>query len=195
MSAPIGLPRRPANYAAGDQVVCRAWKYNGMAHWVVPGLALGSDEHGEWVFQPAGSFIARPGMAFFARSDAVSLVPAEGEWIATFHSGEDRNGLRLYIDVSTQIGWAPLAHSGWELHSIDMDLDVVDRSGRGLYLDDEDEFEEHAAAFGYPPALMASMRATAQELMERVGARQEPFDGAVLRRFDQGRALARAGSA
>ncbi|RKW71723.1 DUF402 domain-containing protein [Galactobacter caseinivorans] len=195
MSAPTGLPRRPAGFKAGDQVVCRAWKYNGLAHWVVPGIALGSDQHGEWIFQPAGSFIARPGMAFFARSDAVTLVPVEGEWIATFHSGEDRNGLRLYIDISTRIGWAPLARSGWEVHSIDMDLDVVERTGRGLYLDDEDEFEEHAAQFGYPPELMASMRTAADELMASVGTSQAPFDGAARRRFDQGRALIDLGGA
>lgn len=176
-------------------MVCRAWKYNGLAHWVVPGIALGSDQHGEWIFQPAGSFIARPGMAFFARSDAVTLVPVEGEWIATFHSGEDRNGLRLYIDISTRIGWAPLARSGWEVHSIDMDLDVVERTGRGLYLDDEDEFEEHAAQFGYPPELMASMRTAADELMASVGTSQAPFDGAARRRFDQGRALIDLGGA
>jgi len=170
-------------------VVCRAWKYNGLAHWVVPGLALGSDEHGEWVYQPAGSFVARPGMAFFARSDAVCLIPAEGEWVATFHSGEDRNGLRLYIDLSTAVGWASLGPGGWEAHSIDMDLDVVERDGRGIYLDDEDEFAEHTVSFSYPPELVETIAAQAAQLLRRVGAREAPFDGAALKRFAQGRAL------
>lgn len=195
MSAPQGLPRRPLSFTAGETVVTRAWKYDGQAHWVVPGLALGSDEHGEWIYQPAGSFIARPGMAFFARSDAVTLSPASGEWLATFHSGEDRNGLLLYIDLSTAIGWAPLGPRGHELHSIDMDLDVVERAGRGIYLDDEDEFEEHRVAFGYPDELTSAIAAEAQDLLARVAARQAPFDGAALSRFDQGRALLDAASA
>lgn len=189
MSAPNGLSRRPEHFRAGEPVVARAWKYDGNAHWVVPSIALGSDDHGEWIFQPAGSFIARPGMAFTARRDAVSLIPATGDWIATFHSGEDRNGLKIYIDLSTAIGWAPLLPSGWEVHSIDMDLDVVERDGRGVYLDDEDEFEQHTAEFGYPPELVRTTDAQARELLRRVSDRAAPFDGVVRRRFDQGRAL------
>ena len=195
MSVPSGLPRRPPALRAGETVVCRAWKYNGFAHRVVPGTALGSDEFGEWIYQAAGSFIARPGMAFFARSDAVSLIPATGEWVATFHSGEDRNGLRLYIDLATGIGWSPLGSGGWETHSIDMDLDVEERDGRGIYLDDEDEFEAHAIEFSYPPQLMATIREQAALLLRAVAQREAPFDGRVGARFDQGRALADAASA
>jgi len=164
---------------AGERVVCRAWKYNGLAHWVVPGLALGSDEHGEWVYQPAGSFVARPGMAFFARSDAVCLIPAEGEWVATFHSGEDRNGLRLYIDLSTAVGWASLGPGGWEAHSIDMDLDVVRVEGeRGTWIDDEDEWDEHRVRYGYPAEVQQHLEALAADLAQRVRAQQPPFDDA-----------------
>lgn len=190
MSAPHGLPRRPSRFGVGERVVARAWKYDGNAHWVVPGVALGSDEFGEWIFQPAGSLIARPGMAFVAGADAVTLVSAAAEWIATFHTGHDRNGLKIYIDLSTDIGWAPLRPAGWEVHSIDMDLDVVERNGRGVYLEDADEFAEHAVEFGYPAELSASIQATADRLLADVAAHVAPFDGRVEARFTQGRALA-----
>lgn len=177
MRQPPEFPRRPQGYAPGDTVISRAWKYDGYAHWVVPGVALGSDRFGEWIHQPAGSLVARPGMAFTAANDAVVLVPAQGEWIATFHTGRDRNGLLIYIDLSTRIGWAPLRPSGWEVHSVDMDLDVVEREGRGVYLDDEDEFAEHAEAFGYPPELAAEIERQAQQLLAAVAAHEAPFDG------------------
>lgn len=181
MRLPEQHPRRPEGYAAGETVICRAWKYDGYTHWTVPGLALGSDRFGEWILQPAGSLVARPGVAFTASAPAVVLVPAEGEWIATFHSGTDRNGLRVYIDLSTRIGWAPLRPAGWEVHSIDMDLDVIERDGRGVYLDDEDEFVEHAAAFGYPPELIAAIDAEAHRLLAAVAAHEPPFDGTAAR--------------
>lgn len=184
-----GLPRRPEPLVPGERVVTRAWKYDGYAHWVVDGIGLGSDADGEWIYQPAGSFVARPGAAFTASTDAVVLIPAQGEWIATFHGGTSRNGLLIYIDVSTGIGWGRLSSGELEAHSIDMDLDVVQRDGRPVYLDDEDEFEEHGLAFGYPESLVQAMRAEAARLLPAVEHHAAPFDGRSDARFEQGRAL------
>ncbi|MGO3151625.1 MAG: DUF402 domain-containing protein [Galactobacter sp.] len=182
-------PRRPEPLVPGERVVTRAWKYDGYAHWVVDGVALGSDDDGEWIYQPAGSFVARPGAAFTAGDDAVVLIPATGEWIATFHAGVRRNGLLIYIDVSTEIGWSPLASGEWEVHSVDMDLDVVERAGQDVYLDDEDEFEQHSEELGYPQELIHAMRAEAAKLLAAVGHHTPPFDGRAKARFAQGRAL------
>jgi protein associated with RNAse G/E len=173
----------------GERVVTRAWKYDGFAHWVVDGIALGSDADGEWIYQPAGSFVARPGAAFTAGDDAVVLIPASGEWIATFHGGVRRNGLLIYIDVSTEIGWSRLASGEWEVHSVDMDLDVVERAGQTVYIDDEDEFEQHSEELGYPQELIEAMRAEAAKLLPAVGHHEAPFDGRAHARFSQGRAL------
>ncbi len=186
---PKGLARNLDDVVVGEPIVTRAWKFDGSPHWITYGLCLGQDADGVWVYQPQGIFVSRPGVAFFAREDAVVLVPRVGEWVATFYPGGHRRGLKLYIDVSTGIGWRRLGDGGWEMNSIDMDLDVIDRTSTGVYLDDEDEFAEHQVSMGYPQELIAAMSREASELLERVGQKLAPFDGRVEERFAQGRAM------
>ncbi|GER23517.1 hypothetical protein NCCP1664_20120 [Zafaria cholistanensis] len=177
MSAPRGLPRAPAGARPGDLVVARAWKYDGAAHWVVPGWYLGADRHGDWVFQPRGSLVSRPGHAFLAASDALCLFPRAGDWVATFYDAAHPQGLRVYVDISTGLGWQALRPAGWEASSIDMDLDVVRYAGGGACVEDEDEFAAHAPAKGYPEALVAAMREACAAVHARVAAGEAPFDG------------------
>lgn len=177
MSAPRGLPRVPAGARPGDLVVARAWKYDGGAHWVVPGRYLGADRHGDWVFQPRGSLVSRPGHAFLAASDAVCLFPRDGEWVATFYDAGHPRGLRVYVDIATGIGWRELNPAGWEASSIDMDLDVVLYAGGEAYVDDEDEFAAHTLAKQYPDALVQAMRAACADVHAWVAAGAAPFDG------------------
>ena len=183
---PADLPREPAGAVLGDMVVARAWKYDGQPHWVVPGRYLGNDGHGHWIYQPAGSLVARPGHGHWAETDAVCLVPASGHWIGTFYDHTDED-FRIYLDLSTNIGWRELARGGWEANSVDMELDVIDSSSRGIFLDDEDEFAEHAAAMGYPPALVDCIAAEAQELLGAVRQGAEPFDGTATDWLIRGR--------
>ncbi|GAA1880305.1 hypothetical protein GCM10009715_28470 [Paeniglutamicibacter psychrophenolicus] len=183
---PANLPRDPAGAAPGDLVVARAWKYNGAPHWVVPGRYLGADGHGHWIYQPAGSLVSRPGHGHWAQTDAVCLVPASGHWLGTFYDDSNED-FRTYLDLSTQIGWRELARGGWEANSVDMDLDVVDSRSRGIYLDDEDEFAQHAAAMGYPPALVQCIGAEARTLLHAVGQGHAPFDGTATGWLARGR--------
>jgi protein associated with RNAse G/E len=44
-----------------------------------------------------------------------------------------------------------------------------------ITLEDEDEFDEHREAFGYPDDVAAKVRATATELLDAVRANKEPF--------------------
>jgi len=177
VSAPRGLPREPAGARPGDLVVARAWKYDGGAHWVVPGRYLGADRHGDWVFQPRGSLVSRPGHAFLAASDAVCLFPRHGDWVATFYDAGHPRGLRVYVDIATGIGWRALNPAGWEASSIDMDLDVVLYAGGEAYVDDEDEFAAHTLAKQYPEALVEAMRAACADVHAWVAAGAAPFDG------------------
>lgn len=179
---PSDLAAAPVGIQPGDPVVARAWKYDAGPHWVVPGTYLGADDAGHWIFQPAGAFVARPGAAFYADSDAVCLIPHRGpgevttdEWVATFYDAGHPGDFRVYIDVSTAIGWRPLAPYGWEAHSVDMDLDVVRSTTRGVYLDDEDEFDEHRLTYGYPAELASRLRAGADELLAAVAGRHGVF--------------------
>lgn len=177
---PADVAPAPVGIAPGELVVARAWKYDAGPHWVVPGLYLGADAAGHWVFQPAGSFVSRPGHGFHADSDAVCLFPHQdgsgaeaggvrtAEWVATFFDDAHPGGARIYIDVSTAIGWRQLKPTGWEVHSVDMDLDVVRAADTEAFVDDEDEFAEHMHRYGYPGWLVDRLRSAADELLAAV---------------------------
>lgn len=171
----------------GDLVVARAWKYNGQAHYVVPGGYVGSDEHGHWIWQGSATFVSRPGLAFFAYPGALLLVPHEGDWLATFHRrvGEHSADWFIYADVSMMITADPMRvptsvpgtyGTGVELNSFDMDLDVVRSRSKGIFIDDEKDFQEHAALFGYPRFVVERMRASADALAARMRRSEPPFD-------------------
>ena len=57
-----------------------------------------------------------------------------------------------------------------------MDLDVVDREGVGVYIDDRDEWDEHRVAYGYPLDIVERLEALAIELEAKVAACEAPFD-------------------
>ncbi|GAA1349110.1 DUF402 domain-containing protein [Falsarthrobacter nasiphocae] len=176
----------------GDLVVCRAWKYDGQAHYAVPGTYLGSDAHGHWVMQPAGSFVSRPGYSFFARWSTLLLIPRQGLWLASFHPRGPKDGVDwfTYVDVSAAIradavraassnedDTIPYAgKQSFEVNSFDMDLDVVDSRSRGVFVDDEDEFEEHRELFRYPPAVAAAMTEAAAVVARAMREDTPPFD-------------------
>lgn len=56
-----------------------------------------------------------------------------------------------------------------------MDLDVIRSRTRGTFLDDEDEFEEHALKMNYPEELQRQMRETSTSLMAQVAENLPPF--------------------
>lgn len=172
---PLDLPRRPQMPTLGDLVIARAWKYDGAGHWVVPGYLLGSDTHGYWIYQPKGSLVARPGCAHLAADEALCLIPHEGSWVGTFYDSVGGD-VDLYLDLSTRIGWQPLPGGGWEVNSIDMDLDVIRSASRGVFVDDEDEFIDHTLLMGYPDELQVTIRAQADELLAQVHADLPPFN-------------------
>ena len=185
---PADLPREPLGAQAGDMVVARAWKYDGQPHWVVPGYYLGHDVHGHWVYQPAVSLVSRPGHGHWADTDAVCLVPCAGYWLGTFYDDPAAEDFRIYLDLSSHIGWRALARGGWEVNSVDMDLDVVDSRARGVFIDDEDEFAEHSARMAYPKELVAAIENEAHALLELVGSGHPPFDDTMNQWFTRGRA-------
>lgn len=184
---PSNLPREPLGAQCGDMVVARAWKYDGQAHWVVPGRYLGHDEHGHWIYQPAGSLVSRPGHGHWAQTDALCLIPRSGYWVGTLYD-DPLEDYRIYLDLAAQIGWRELARGGWEVNSIDMDLDVIESRSRGVFLDDEDEFAQHTESMHYPKHLVSALRNQATFLLSMVGQGQPPFDQTMNNWFTRGRA-------
>ena len=171
----------------GDLVVARNRKYDGTAHWVVPGHYLGADEFGHWIFQGTNEFISRPGAALYTESDAVLLIPFTGDWVATFYDEAHPEKVELYIDLAIDLQWRRIRPSVIEFHMIDMDLDVVRTAARGLYVDDEDEFAQHRVELAYPDELAARMESSCAELVTAVAGANAPFDGRDAAWFTLGR--------
>ena len=171
----------------GDLVVSRNRKYDGGAHWVVPGRHLGSDEHGHWVFQGTHEFISRPGAGLYTESDAIFLIPHTGDWVATFFDDSHPSGVELYIDLAIELVWQRITPTVVEFHMIDMDLDVIRTKSRGLFVDDEDEFAQHRIELAYPDELCTRMEAACAALTEAVASGDAPFDGRDAAWFTLGR--------
>lgn len=178
-------------HAPGDPIRVEVTKWGDRPHWEFDGVWLGSDEYGEWLGFPAGTHNARPGFAFDSEVDAVTLVPRDGHWMATFH--DPGIWCDLYIDISTPATW-----DGDVLRAVDLDLDVIrmapespvdsrsapqnQRAALGeVFIDDEDEFLEHQTEFGYPTEVIDAARASADTVLEAVRERRAPYDGSHLR--------------
>ncbi|WP_314326344.1 DUF402 domain-containing protein [Paenarthrobacter ilicis] len=172
----MSAAREPGALQPGDLVVSRNRKWDGTAHWVVPGRYLGEDIHGWWIFQGAGAFCSRPGAAFYTASDAILLVPRTGEYVATFYDDTYPGDFRIYVDLATAHSWKPIKPDVTEFHMIDMDLDVIRSTARGVFVDDEDEFDDHRVTMSYPPELVDVLRAECAGLVEAVENMKPPFD-------------------
>lgn len=151
-------------------------KWDGSPHWVHDCRYLGADAHGDWFGQHPGWGSARPGREFVAEFGDVTLLPPGGTWALTMNAPP--HPTRVYIDLAWDAGWRDGVPTG-----IDMDLDVVDHAGRGIWIDDVDEWEEHSVAYGYPPSVMARLEATADELLRAVTAHEPPFDARTARHW------------
>lgn len=161
----------------GTRVTFRWRKWHGDPHWMHECVYLGSDEWGDWFGQRAGWRSRRPGRDFAVEAANVTLVPPGGDYAATFNAVPAT--YRVYIDIAWDVRWDAGDPTG-----VDMDLDVVDaRDGRGIWIDDRDEWDEHRIAYGYPLDLVARLEQLAVDLEARVRAHERPFDDATASRW------------
>jgi uncharacterized protein len=161
-------------FEAGHPVRVEFTKWGGRPHYVFAGVFLGEDEHGEWLGHPAGTRVARPGRELSADLDWVTLVPRhDAAHVVTFNP--PGHPFETYVDIATPPEW-----DGDVLRSIDLDLDVIRaRDERGVFIDDQDEFEEHQLAYGYPPELISLAEESAERVYVAVAAREAPYDGSA----------------
>lgn len=149
-------------------------KWDGATHWVHECVYLGRDEHGDWVGQKAGWRSVRPGRDVVAELPNVTLIPPSADFACTVNQAGHR--VRIYIDLGWDVRWSDAG----EPTGIDMDLDVVKATdGRGLWIDDRDEWEEHRVRYGYPVEVQRHLESLAEDLERRVGAAEPPFDDAT----------------
>jgi uncharacterized protein len=162
-------------FALGEPVRIEMEKWGGQPHWHIPGVWLGTDEHGDWLGIPAGTLMVRPGLEIVSEFDQVGLVPTAGSdtergFLATFH--RPPAPVWVYVDMTTPPVW-----DGDVLRAVDLDLDVIRGRDGDLVVDDEDEFAEHRVAFGYPPEIVALAEASRDRVHAAVLAEHPPYDG------------------
>jgi protein associated with RNAse G/E len=151
-----------------EDVVRVEWrKYDGAAHRDYPAIRLGEDDHGVWLGVPRDRFDDHP---FKYEDPYVLLVPRDAWWTALFNAPPRRT--EIYCDISAPARWADDHH----VILTDLDLDVRRRRETGaVELVDQDEFEEHRLAFGYPDELVRHAWQAAHWLVDALGDGTEPF--------------------
>lgn len=163
--------------APGDVVRVVMTKWGRRPHWEFDGVLLGSDHHGDWIGLATGSTMSRPGADYVAPVDQVILVPAPGAnaergWVATFHAAH--GPVHTYVDMTTPPYW-----DGFEVHAVDLDLDVIRGTAGRVWVDDEDEFAQHRVELGYPDEIVELAVATAERVHRAVLDEAAPFDGSA----------------
>ncbi len=146
-------------------------KWGDRQHWRFTAQLLGSDEFGTWVGAPGGVPYTGPRGSGVFEPAFVQLFPRDEWFVAVWNATGD---LELYVDVVTPPVWPTPDH----VTMVDLDLDVIRRRDGSVFIDDEDEFEEHRVLYAYPNDVVTRARETGAELMEAVAHRREPFGDA-----------------
>ncbi|HEY9282160.1 MAG TPA: DUF402 domain-containing protein [Pyrinomonadaceae bacterium] len=94
-------------------------------------------------------------------------------WYSVFRFREPSGRLRCYYCNVNR----PAEFDGAVLSFVDLDIDVLVAPDFSHTVLDEDEFETHAAEFGYDETLRARARESLSELLRLIEARAFPFDG------------------
>lgn len=164
----------PGRPSAGAPVRVRYTKWGGRPHWEWDATVLDADEHGIWLYMAAGTHMSRPGMSVDEEVDWVALAPHDQPWLAGFYPAT--KWVAVYVDMATVPVWRDLGDDrGWEVTSVDLDLDVVLTSEGHLYVDDEDEFELHQVELGYPPEVVDLARRSRDWVHDAIANGTEPF--------------------
>jgi len=146
-------------------------KWGGHAHYRSAAHFLGEDEHGTWIWGPAGRTIYRGDQPLFvAEQDALVLLIAGSWWSPAWWVGHPE------FDVYVNIGTPPVWESD-RVTMIDLDLDVIRFCDGRVEVVDRDEFELHQRAFGYPPDVVGAAERATAEVFDLVSREVAPFDG------------------
>jgi len=134
---------------------------------------LGRDKYGIWLWAPAGTELRRgPEPAISARAGFAKLITPDRWWTAVWNDGGGGSDgtIDVYADVITPAVW-----DGDTVRMVDLDLDVVRRNDGTVEIADEDEFDEHRVALGYPAHVVDMARTATARLAIDVERRAEPF--------------------
>jgi uncharacterized protein len=112
---------------------------------------------------------------FEIRNWTIELFPFDS-WFTV--SADVNNGIitQYYCNINE-----PAILSGDTVSFIDLDLDLIQRNGKWILVD-EDEFEQNALLFAYPEDLKQKVMQELGNLQNRIQNNLFPFDG-TLNRF------------
>ena len=160
-------------------------KYPDAKHWQYPMRRLASDEFGLWLWAPAGTPTKRGDEPVqHAESTFIKLL-ADDAWHSAIWN--QAGSFEIYVDINTPPRW-----EGNRVRMVDLDLDVVRfRESGQIAILDEDEFEEHKRAHGYPPQLVDGARTAAAQVFVALSSATEPFGETGALRLAQAIELAR----
>ena len=152
-------------------------KWGDRPHWQMDAVYLGADHHGDWLGFPLGTSMSRPGLEVTTTNEQVGLVPAAGTavgraWLATFHG--PGGVVWTYVDMTTVPQW-----DGSTVRAVDLDLDVVEGLDHIVFVDDQDEFDEHRVELGYPRDIVDLAMVTRDLVLTAVREKVPPFDGSA----------------
>ena len=160
-------------------------KFGGHPHYRGVVYVLGEDEHGTWLWRPAGRPVFRGETTVFTPNEpALILVPPGAWWSVSWYPGHHE--IDLYVNIDTPAVW-----EDERIMCIDLDLDVIRFVDGRVELVDQDEFEEHQVRYRYPQELVTAATEAAAEALELVRRNAAPFDGTAAERWkERGFALA-----
>lgn len=171
--------------AVSDRVHIDFRKYPDTEHWQYTMRRLTTDDHGLWLWAPQGTQTQRSGEPARPATNVFIKLIAPDAWHAPIWNAAGK--YEIYVDINTPGRW-----QGNRLRMIDLDLDVVRyRDGGEVAILDEDEFENHQTALGYPRQLVDGARNAAARIFVALETRAEPFDQVGAQHLAA--AIARAG--
>jgi len=155
----------------GEPILVDFRKYPDSKHWQFTMQRLGEDEHGIWLWGPAGTQAQRgESVPITFETPTVKLI-TDDWWTAIWSlSPIIRSQWRVYVDIVAPARWREGA-----VQMIDLDLDVYRSLDGRVRMLDEDEFAEHQVTLGYPQELIDGAREAGDRLLEMVREGVEPF--------------------
>jgi hypothetical protein len=157
-------------------------KYDGRPHRLLESINLGEDEHGLWVGSAPGSRAQRAdGNWVTIDYHRVRLFPHGQWWSALFNDAP--HPTEVYCDITM-----PAEFGVDSVTAVDLDLDIRRYRDGTVRVMDEDEFEAHKVAYGYPPQVIAAARASCDWVEANI-ADTEPFATTYQTYLAQVRAL------
>ncbi len=160
-------------------------KYDDSPHWVHQTFFLGTDEFGYWFGQRSKSYSFRPGLSYTTETDTVMMVSLDGDHVAKFFPDGRDDKLLVYVDLAHDVKWNPESNT---VTGIDMDLDVIKTSDRGVWVEDIDEFHDHKVFYNYAEDVIKHVWAKSVTIESELNSQVKAFDGRAnnwLKYFEQ----------